>query len=175
MDSMASTPERMTITDLSTAETIEMQYNPEELNESIASAYGRQNPQGLSHTVKQFANTEDLGLDFKLYLTSNGLGPEDHARMLDVRNFLHSLHYPRGRATTIREGGPPRILFVWPGIYSLTCVAIRTKINHSKFNLGGQPVIMTAEINIEEIRDGFISSEDVRKLGTRRSPAAGGR
>ena len=174
-DSFTQEPEKMTITDLSTGETVEMQFNPEELNEAIEASYGKQQVQGLSHTVKQFANTSDVAIDFRLYLTSNGRGPSDHALIMDTRSFLHSLFYPRGRGAAIKDGGPPRILFVWPEMYSLVCNAVRAKFNYSKFRLAGAAVIFTAEVSIEEFRIGFISSEDVRQLGTRRSAQAGGR
>ena len=39
-----------------------------------------------------------------------------------ARRFLQSLCYPRRGAEDVVGGGPPRALFVWPGVISLTCV-----------------------------------------------------
>lgn len=165
----AAVPERMSLTNLVTSDVLGAQYNPEELNETIGAAYSKQVVLGLSHTVKQFTNTEDLGVTFTLIFSSFE-SKEAHQQNLAARRFLHAVCYPRVTGVGgIRSGGAPRVLFVWPQLFALTCVVTKVAFKHSQFNLRGAPVRMSAAVTLEEIRDEFLSMEDVFEVGTERA------
>jgi hypothetical protein len=103
---------------------------------------------------------------------------QDPATNLDqihfARRFLQSLCYPRRGAEDVAGGGPPRALFVWPGVISLTCVLTALAFKYLRFNVAGAPVEFSAKVTLEEIRDVRLLSEDVLADGTRRSGAAPG-
>jgi len=66
-------------------------------------------------------------------------------------------------------GGPPRALFVWPGVISLTCVLTALSFKYDRFNLEGTPVQFTAKVTLEETRDVRLLSEEVLADGSQRS------
>lgn len=175
---MASTyevkPPKMTLTNLVSQVTLEAQYNPETFEEEIGANYSKLAVQGLSHQVKQFGYTEDNAFQISLDFEALSRGPKGMENLAFARRFLLSAHYPRGNAGAIRTAGAPRILFVWPGLISLTCVLLKTKFSYSQFNRLAGLVRMRATINIEEIRDVLITSEEVFLQGSMRSTAQKG-
>lgn len=160
----STTPEAMTIVNLNTQEELKAQFNPEEVQENIGATYAKQAVPGLSHTVKQFVHTNDTAIAFTLMWSSHG-GPAAHAYANYARRFLQAAHFPRRVAGSIARGGPPRLLFVWPQMYSLTSVMMTCQFNYKAFNFKGAPIIFSAQVALEEIRDGFLSSEDVMEAG----------
>lgn len=162
-------PDRMSLTNLVTGETMGAQYNPEELSETIGAAYSGQVVPGLSHTAKQFSNTEDLAVNFTLYFTSFD-GVETHRQNMWARNFLHACCHPRTQNVGgLGKAGPPRVLFLWPELYAITCVIRKVAFSFKQFRLRGAPVRFTAAVSLEEIRDALIGMEDVLEVGTERS------
>jgi len=166
-------PARMSIANVATGESIEAQLNPSELEEALEVAYNRLTIPGLSHQPLQFTNTGNLKLTFELMFEA--LEPAaDLPRLLLARRFLQSLCYPPRGAQDVRSGGPPRALFIWPNLASLTCVITGLTFKHQRFNLEGTPVQFSAKVTLEEIRDVRLTSEDVYLDGTERSGASGG-
>ncbi len=165
-------PDRMSIVNLATGEQLDAQFNPEEIQESIGAVYAKQAVPGLSHQVKQFVHTEDLTVSFTL-LWSGFDGPARHALNMDARRFLHAACYPRRTAGSLAYGGAPRLLFVWPELYALTCVLTKATFSHKQFRLKGAPVRFSCAVTLEEIRDALVSMEDVLEVGTERSPGRG--
>ena len=168
------TPARMSIANISTGDSIEAQFNPTELEEALEVNWARQTVPGLSHQPLQFVNTGNT--KFTLELNFEAQDPTaDLAQLLRARRFLQSLCYPRRGAGDVISGGPPRALFVWPTVISLTCVITSLAFKYSRFNLAGTPVQFTAKLGLEEIRDVRLLSEDVLASGTQRSGAWQGR
>ena len=169
--------QRMSITDLTTLEEVEMQFNPSELTETVRIDWARLRIPGLSHERLQFNHTENYKATFRLIfdaLTENSSGisirrGNDAARNLDTRNFLMSLCYPKQGAATVSDGEAPRVLLVWPNLISLTAKIDELKFHHSRFALDGTPTFFEVDITLEEIRDTRLTSEDVRASGTQRS------
>ena len=113
-------PARMSIANVSTGESVDAQFNPTEFEEALEVNWARQTVPGLSHQPMQFVNTGNT--KFTLELNFEAQDPTtDLEQILHARRFLLSLCYPRRGATTVAGGGPPRALFVWPTIVSLTC------------------------------------------------------
>jgi hypothetical protein len=163
-------PVRMHLVDLRTGEDLEVLFNPELLEEQVGPVWERLEIPGLSHQVLQYKNTSNHTFQLELYSMA-------HSRIFqtgidDFRKFLLSLCYPPAAANGIATGGPPRVLLVWPNLVSMTCVvAGNIAFKHTRFTLQGLSSRWTAQLPLEEIRDQRLTSEDVRRLGTRRSSA----
>ncbi len=171
---LAQRPDRMTITNLVTASTVEMQYNPTEIEETLAVVYAHQVIPGLSHEVLQYTNTKNLAISFDLAFDALANSKDyDVDDALNARRFLQSLCYPRRGATTIRGGAPARSLFVWPNLYTLSTVITSLKIKFTRFALNGTPTAFVASLQIEEIRDFRLTAEDVLADGTQRGDGGG--
>lgn len=164
------------------------QFNPTEFEEMLSVQYVRQAPVGLPHRVLQYTGTENHQLRFELFFHGNFDGvpgpsvvaegfrpkpaPITFNRTIesihDARRFLLSLCYP----TAIGEGvlaAPPRVLVIWPNVVSMNCVVTRITFRHEQFELRGATRQLRAQLEIEEIRDFRLLSEDVDLDGTRRS------
>jgi hypothetical protein len=173
IDAAAQTPARMSIANVSSGDSIEAQFNPTELEEALEVNWARHTVPGLSHQPLQFVNTNNT--KFTLELNFEAQDPTaDLEQILRARRFLQSLCYPRRGAANVAGGGPPRALFVWPTIVSLTCVITSLTFKYSRFNLAGTPVQFTAKVGLEEIRDVRLLSEDVLANGSQRSGAGPG-
>lgn len=150
-----------------------MPFFPTTLTEQIVVSYSRLKIIGMSHTQLQYSNTENYklpGLDFFL----RGTTQEEVNAIGEVRLFLMSLAYTREGARAVRDGGPPRILFIWPQLISLTCKITNLRFQHSKFNRLGFPTVFSAKFDLEEIRNARLTSEAVRTFGTIRDPGGEG-
>jgi contractile injection system tube protein len=165
------TPARMSIANIATGQSVTAQFNPTEFEEALEVNWARQTVPGLSHQPLQFVNTGNTKFTLELNFEA-----QDPTRSLDEihasRRFLLSLCYPRRGGDTVAGGGPPRALFVWPNVVSLTCVVTSLSFKYGRFNLEGTPVQFTAKVALEEIRDVRLLGEDVLREGTRRSGAA---
>jgi hypothetical protein len=171
LDVAAQTPARMSIANLSTGVSIEAQFNPTELEEALEVNWAHQTVPGLSHQPLQFVHTGNT--KFSLELNFEAQDPTSNLdQILLARRFLQSLCYPRRGAQDVIGGGPPRALFVWPSIVSLTCVITALCFRYSRFNLQGTPVQFSVRVSLEEIRDVRLLSEDVFASGTQRSGLA---
>lgn len=166
-------PARMSIANVSSGESVEAQFNPTEFEEALEVNWARQTVPGLSHQPLQFVNTGNV--KFTLELNFEAQDPTTDLEQLHLsRRFLQSLCYPRRGADDVVGGGPPRALFVWPGVVSLNCVVTALSLKYGRFNLEGTPVQFTAKVTLEEIRDVRLLSEEVLADGSQRSGAAPG-
>lgn len=164
-------PKRMTLGNLSTGETLEALFNPEQFEREIAVQYARKRPLGLPHEVLQYTGTDNTKLPaIDLYARSSG-DEIDRAQIEDFMRFLESLCYPPDSAQSVVQGSPPRVLFVWPNLLQLTCVVTNIRFRYQRFALDGGVTRFTASVALEEIRDVRLTSEAVRTVGGQRSPA----
>ncbi len=173
LDVASERPARMSIANVATGESVEAQFNPSEFEEALEVNWTRQTVPGLSHQPLQFVNTGNVKFTLEL-----NFEVQDPSTDLDTihqsRRFLQSLCYPRRGAEDVVGGGPPRALFVWPNVISLTCVVTALSFKYGRFNLEGTPVQFTAKVTLEEIRDVRLLSEDVLADGSQRRGAAPG-
>ena len=161
-------PARMSIANMTTGDSIEAQFNPTEFEETLEVNWARLTVPGLSHQPLQFINTGNAKFSLELYFDATGLESDSFAL---PRRFLQSLCYPKRGAQDVIGGGPPRALFIWPEIISLSCVLTGLSFKHKRFNVDGAPSQYTAKLSLEEIRDVRLLSEDVLANGTARSGA----
>jgi hypothetical protein len=153
-------PPRMTITNVVTGEFCEPQYNPAEFQEKLGATYAKLAIPGLSQQVKHFTNTDDITYSMTFDFDCKGMGPGGLKALLDARTFFRALVHPT-RASAIDRGGPPRALFIWPNFMSLTCVLTSCTLNYTEFSIQATPSRMSAQVTLEEIRDKFVSMEDI--------------
>lgn len=178
----ARKPRRVSLTNLNTGEGWMAMFNPTTFEEQVEVNWNRQHVLGLSHEPLQYGNTGNWNFELDLYMRGNkpttvnpfteatvkDKSPKGLSDIMAIRKFLMSLAYPVSGAT-IGEGGPPRVLVVWPHIMSLVCVVTSLKLANQRFNFEGYPVEYVASVGFEEIRDTRITSGDIRQLGTERS------
>lgn len=167
-ESLKTKPDRVTLTNVETGDFISAQFNPEEIKEKLVVNYKNLEILGLSHQPKQYQNTSNLGLSFELGFDTMSLdGGGDTARR--SRLWLHSVCYPmRGAQDTI-GGAPPRVLFSWPNLFSLTTVVIGLDFTHKRFATSMKNIIFSCTVQIDEARTTRLTCEDVLSMGTLRS------
>lgn len=140
-------------------------YAPTEFSEDIVANWTEKEIVGLSHRILQYANTSNYTIpSLEFFVRSGRSAIESEAAIQDLRRWLMSLCYPKEET-----GAPPRCLFVWPNMVSVTCVINQINFKHSQFRPDGSSSIYTATMKVTEIRDDRISSEDVRIKGAIRS------
>ena len=164
----------VTLVNVRTNEVLEMQFNPTGLEEKIGAAYARQTVPGLSHQVLQFVNTNNTTYRTELFFESANSGPGGQARILDARLFLHSVVHPRRAGGAIRTAGAPRLMLVWPGFFSVTCVLMDATFQYNRLNRNNVPCTFVAQVSLEEIRDVMITSEEIRLRGPSAGQGVGG-
>lgn len=164
----AERPPRVSFTNLRSGETVEMPLVPETLDEEVTVNWTKQVIVGMSHEQLQYSHTSNHsfpGLEFIFRAES----PEDLDAITDGRKFLLSLTQAPADAQGVRDGAPPRILFFWPQLVSMTCVLGGIRITHELFNKEGASVRFKVRLNLEEIRDVRLTMDDLRDQGTQRS------
>ena len=166
-------PARMSIANTATGDVVDAQFNPAEFEEALEVNWARQTVPGLSHQPLQFVNTGNVKFTLELHFEVHD--PSGDIDQIHVaRRFLQSLCYPRRGAEDVIGGGPPRALFIWPNVVSLTCVVTGLSFKYGRFNLEGTPIQFTAKVTLEEIRDVRLPSEDVLAGGSQRSGSGPG-
>ena len=164
---MPTSPAKMYLANLSSGEQLTAQHNPESLRERLGAVYTRHGVVGLSHRRKQFYYTDDLTIPIELFFLARNQATFDGLE--EARRFIHALHYPVESFGV--AASPPRVLFVWPGIYSLTCVVTEgTEIGMPTFNHDLGATQMLVRMTLEEVRDVQLLSGQVALRGTQRSP-----
>lgn len=154
-------PPKMTITNIATNETYTAQFNPTTFEEEIQANWAKLTVPGLSHQPLQFAHTGNETFTFNLFWRAGT--PSELNQMRTDRRFLKSLCYPKGSAETVAGGAPPRVLFVWPRMLSMTGVVNAVRLSHEEFNRYAQARVTRGTVQIQEIRDVRITSEEVRE------------
>jgi hypothetical protein len=148
-----------------------MPYMPQKFSEKVAAKYSRQDVKGMSHQNLQYDFTTSHEFD-KLKFVFVGESPEEVEMIHEGRKFLLSLMYPSAGASSVRDGAPTRVLFIWPRVVTMTCVFEEIEIEHVKFNRQGRTTSFNVTLKPTEIRDVRITAEEIRQNGTRRSSAA---
>lgn len=165
---MGATPERMTLTDLDTDETVEVMFNPSEIKRKVSVNYARKEVLGNSHNEHEYLYTGNQGLSFDLFYLAET--PVELAKAEDAMRFLESLCYATENPESIAAAAPPRVLIVWPRTLTLTCRVVDVEFSHQRFNRYGNTVQWTAKITLDESRLRRLTKQDVRQQGALRTP-----
>lgn len=130
---LSERPDRGTLGNVETGESLAFQYNPEEIKEELSVDFAKLAPIGYSHKPLQFKGTDNRTMTFELAfdaLTKGGGTDLQNA----TRRFLLSLCYPTKAAGDVTSGGPPRAIFVWPGLGKLTGRITKLSLSHKRFS-----------------------------------------
>lgn len=154
--------ERMTVSNLVTLETIEVMFNPTEWSVAFDVNWQRFTVPGLSHQPKHYVNTNNAVIPLDLYYRAHTSAQLDEMR--DKMQFFESLGYPVASDQVV-SGGPPRILFRWPKVATMICTLNSYAQNFVQFVRLGRVRIARTRVEIEEIRDRRLLSDEVRRFG----------
>jgi len=163
-------PSRGELCNLKTGEAIGFLLNPTQFSEQVRVNYNRLQIPGLSHQVLQFVSTGNATLPVEFYMNRFFAGQiqAEDADILDFKRFLQAFTVPSSGAEDVVGGGPPRALFIWPGLVSLTCVLTSLEFKYEQFDTFADVLVYRARTTFEEIRDVRITSEEIRELGSER-------
>lgn len=152
-------PERKArMRNLDTGDFQDFQYNPDEVEVSVAVEWAKLKPYGLSHGIKQYAGTGDLGLSFTVVVdevvrraradtATSSAGPSVEQRIA----FLLSLCYPlEGRQTATTR--PPKVSFVYGDAVAVTGFlnGVRLRIARFRADKTLLPMALVADVSFEE-------------------------
>lgn len=163
----ASAPPQMYLRNRVNGEKVQPQGNPPGFSGEVKVAYNRLKIPGLSHQIKQFSNTEDLKttpIEFEYY------GDTEKERDEIDRQFAiwQSWLLPE-QADDIRNGAPPRLLLVWPNVFSLEVVITDFKFNMKEFTPEGDISWLVVTASFEEVSDERILPSLVKRVGLNRA------
>lgn len=167
---LGGAPARMTVTNLVTDETAEVQFNPTEFEHLLEAEWIRLTIPGLSHQPLHYSHTSNATFPMELFYRV--VNRADRDKVADLLKFFESLMYPVA-SDTVASASPPRVLFVWPQFASLTCVVKTLGTRFVRFAEKGRPVVIRQRVGLEEIRDVRLLSSTVRLLGLQRSNVKG--
>jgi hypothetical protein len=181
IEAVQQRPERMTLANVETGDSITAQFNPDEVKEELVVNYERLEILGGSFQPLQYKSTSNLQLNYELAfdgisardVSASNLEPSGGdntgpAAIMGARNFLYHLCYPRQGAQDVTGGGPPRTYMYWPELYAFSCRITKLTITQKRWARSMKPVLFTAQVTVEQVSDGRIFSEDVLVKGTLR-------
>jgi len=160
---------KMYLVNLATGIERVVQFNPTEFSRTLEVEYAKQTVPGLSHKIMQYVSTGNSAFEMELFFDADNR--DQILQNLATRRFIESLCYPRG-VNSIVDGGPPRVLFVWPTFISLTTLITSVTETFTKFASDGTPIGFTLSLAMEETRDARLLSDDVIMQGLERSGLA---
>ena len=145
------------IVDVVTRESLEFQYNPDEISDEKSTDFATIKVPGMSHPRYQYVSGEARRITFKVSFFK---GP-----VKDKVAWLQSLLYPQHEKTMLRNA-PHKALFFFGDLYPGTlCVVrqVRTRYFHmfDKDNL--LPQHAEVELTLEEIVQKSVDYTEVRK------------
>lgn len=173
-----SVPPRLQIYDVRTGEHVSVQFNPEQVKESLAPLWEPVKLANMSHQPLVYQGTGNFKLSFTIALdemsarwieTSMLLPPSQSGPAL-VRRFLMSLCHTR-KGESIEDVAAPRALLVWPGLYSFNCQLTKYGATHREWWGDSTPNLSLLDVEFEAVSDVRFYSEDVLKNGTIRPDA----
>jgi hypothetical protein len=152
---------RGTLGNVETGETLSFQFNPDELKEELGVEFAKLMPLGYSHKPLQFKGVDNRTITFELILDAMSVNG-GVSGINTARRFLLSLCYPTKAAGDVASGGPPRVVFTWPGLGTLTGRITKVGFTFKRFNKSLKPTLTIAQVAIEASSERRIYSEDVR-------------
>lgn len=159
-------PAKVTVANLVTSKSVEVQYNPDQIKEALETSLTRLAIMGHSHQPLQYQSTNNVKLSFSLGFDTKGDGGTS---AMDTLNFLRSLVYvPRG-AQDIIGGSIPDVLFTWPNLYTFRCKMTKITTTFTRFDRTLKPSAWVSEIEVEQVSDVRVTMEDVLTNGFRQS------
>jgi hypothetical protein len=172
IESAARPHVKVTLVNMRTMEEQPVLANPQDLETALEVNWNNLVVPGLSHEILQYRNTSNVSFPLALECTEFDFSREV---MDDFERFLEACCYPDYGAQGILQGAPPNILIVWPKVLSMTVVIKSFNVKRTQFAADdGRCIRYTANLKVEEKRDGRLGASDVRARGMRRSAAGQG-
>lgn len=162
MASYEEAPERMTVTNLATQETVTVQFNPTEFEHVLEVNWQRFTVPGLSHQPKHYINTNNPTFPIELFYRA--VTQQQLTEIHDRIKFFESLCYPVA-SDTVASGGPPRVLFRWPQMIAIVATVNSLGQRFMIFTPRGKARVLRVRIEFEEIRSVRLLSDEVRQFG----------
>lgn len=169
---------------LHTAEELQFQFNPKQLQKSLDANYVRQQTLGGTRERLHYRSTGNLKIPLQLQFSladyidrhrGAGRGTLSDAALKQVvidfedqRNFFVSLLYPIGRANDPLRRAPPTALLLWPKNVAMEVVVLNYRDSDTLFNLEQQTRMFTIDLNLEEQRRWRMTSSVARRVGFKR-------
>lgn len=155
-------PEKGGLKNIESGEQFIFQFNPPEVVESISVNYARHQVPGLGHQILHYINTNNNQIALEVYFSKIAESPTDPSGdppgidpnpydVMNAKRFLQSCLYP----LKSQSGGwlaPPTLIFSWPNVIRIGCVAISAVFNHQRFSLeSGETIALMCELTLEEV------------------------
>lgn len=163
-------PPRVVFKNLQTRELVSAPYVPNQFTEEVSTNWARLESIGQSHSTLHYVNTDNYALKgIEFYFNAESI--QEAEEIHDIRRFLMAACYAPAQAGSIFASAPPRILMVWQQMIRMTFIIENLKIDHQKFNKKGLTTRYVAKMDLTEIRDLRLTSNEVRVVGTKRDEA----
>ncbi len=149
--------------------------NPNRLVEAINVGWRELMPIGMSHPRQQYTGTGAHMIPGVTFLVNRRkLGAEKGRELsayefLDFKRFLQAHTVPPSGSKDVAGGSPSRLLFLWPGVITLTTVLRNLRVTYTRFNHLGEPMAYDCQVDFAEIRDTRVTHEEIRDIGSQRS------
>lgn len=123
--------------DLNTAEKKDFQYNPENWSDERNINYATIVIPGLDLPRYQFISGGETVIQLRLFM--NALNhPRGGKGILNDFQWFRSRTYPK-RSSNVLKVAPPKMLFIWPGMYSSKCIITACNADWTYFFPDGLP------------------------------------
>lgn len=154
----------MSIVDTDEAERLDVQFNPEKLSSKLEAAFNELDVLGASSQEQQFKYGKNFVIDFELRFDALVSREWNATKLEKAKRFLWSCATPRA-GDGVGTIDPPKILFVWPRLYTVVGRINGPAFEEQRFAKTGECTLMVAKIQIKEVLSARRTSEQVRRAG----------
>lgn len=163
---MGESNARVQIGNMRTGDIVTAQFNPAELERKVGVAYTQLEVLGLSYQPLQYKFRPNETLKFTLHFDARSIDSGDQK---DVERYLDALTLPTIERKDIAGGGPPDVLFLWPGLLTMRCRVTEITYKYKQFAPTiGERIHFSTDISVVEARDTPLYAEDVLRVGLQR-------
>lgn len=138
------------ISDIESGEVREFQFNPTYWTEEKTVNYAVITIPGISLPRYQFVSGGENIINFELFF--NGISHRNGGQgVLSYYNWLKKLMTPQ-RSNNILKVPPKKVLFIWPGMYSVRSILTACTANWESFFPDGKPKYGRLFIQLKECK-----------------------
>jgi hypothetical protein len=131
--------------------------NPTEFQENLEVEWNRFSSTGATFNHLHYGSTKNRVVEMELYLSARS--PDQMMQLRKQRGLLQSWVYPRTKGGL--NVGPPRLIAIWPNIFTIECYLVELAFRNVDFSAEGDVTRCIAQIKLEESRDAWINGNDV--------------
>lgn len=152
-------PDRGSIVDVTTAESLEFTFNPEEISELDGAEWAKQKVQGVHHPRLQYGSGRgrQVSLVLRLY------GPHKNKTVRQQVNWLRSLAYPDLEIDAVPHRPPHRVILNLGNLYRReTWVVEDVNVEWGQFTPDLEPITAVVKLTLTEHRVAAVGFREVR-------------